>query len=100
MNRKQLIRADVITSVSGSKAGVLAGRSDTPDLVALVEWSTSFDKRDPLPTGFHIAFLQALDAAKREKYDLDRVLYAKWVIEQQAWQWLVIDVEDLDPATF
>ncbi|MEU0042908.1 hypothetical protein [Streptomyces werraensis] len=48
-SKQEIISADVITSVTASKSTVSARLSDTNELVYLVEWSTRFDKRDPLP---------------------------------------------------
>ncbi|WP_411137992.1 hypothetical protein [Streptomyces sp. C10] len=99
-SKQEAILADVITGVRGSKTSVYAIRSDTRDLIPLVEWSTSFDKRDPLPAGFYISFLQTLDEAQRKNADQNRLIMAKWVIDQQEWQWLVQDIEDLAPREF
>jgi len=89
-SRREVLRADVITSVAGSNTTVSAVRSDTQDVVFLAEWSTRFDKRDSLPDGFHIAFLQALDEARwqmaKSSEPRDHLVRAKWVINQQEWQ--------------
>ncbi|MCZ0984361.1 hypothetical protein [Streptomyces sp. x-45] len=99
-SKRQVIRADVITNVIGGKEQVHATWTGRQMPVTLVEWSTKFDKRDPLPAGFHIAFLQALDEAKRQDENRDQVIYGEWIIDQQQWKWLVKDVEDLDPKQF
>ncbi|MFD8609707.1 hypothetical protein [Streptomyces sp. NPDC059631] len=101
-SKQRAVRADVITGVSGDKENVRAFRSDTQDVTFLVEWSTSFDKRDPLPAGFYLAFLQALDEAQRKTFKGttpgDQVIKAEWSIDQQEWRWAVQDVEDLEPG--
>lgn len=98
--RQEIIRADVITSVSGDTDNVLAVRSDTKALVSLAWAVSSFGKRHPLPTGFHVFFLQVMDEVHRDKGDLDKLIMAKWVIDQEEWQWLVMDIEDLAPRDF
>ncbi|MFI5524225.1 hypothetical protein [Streptomyces platensis] len=70
-SKQEAILADVTTGVRGCKTSAYAIRSDTRDLVPLVEWSASFDKRDPLPAGFHVSFLQTLDEAQRQNADLN-----------------------------
>jgi hypothetical protein len=99
-SKQQVIRADLITRVGGDKEKVIASWTGLQIPVALVEWSTKFDNRDPLPPGFHIAFLKALDEAHREAKDGDKLLRGEWVIDQQEWQWVSEDVEDLDPKQF
>ncbi|WP_411146358.1 hypothetical protein [Streptomyces sp. x-80] len=96
---QEIVRADVITSVSGNSDNVLALRSDTQAVVSLA-WGSTAGKPRPLPAGFHVYFLQTMDEVRRDKSDLDRLVMAKWVIDQEEWQWLVVDVEDLAPREF
>ncbi|MGA5442208.1 hypothetical protein ACPCKW_22185 [Streptomyces griseoincarnatus] len=98
--RAGFIRADVITSVGGDADNVLAIRSDTQDVVSLATGRTPGGKRQPLPPGFHVYFLQTLDEVERDKSTLARAVMAKWVIDQEEWQWVVEDIEDLAPRDF
>ncbi|MET8183388.1 hypothetical protein [Streptomyces sp. NPDC005336] len=77
--RQEIIRADVITS--GHTDNVLAVRSGTQALVSLAAGPGSSAQRKPLPTGFHVDFLQVMDEVQRDKGDLDKLVMAKWVIE-------------------
>lgn len=96
---QEILRADAITSVRGDKDNVLAVRSDTRDVVSLA-WGSSAGKPKPLPAGFHVRFLQVMDEVRRDKSDLDKLVLAKWVVDQEEWQWLVMDIEDLVPHEF
>ncbi|MCX4792021.1 hypothetical protein OG369_41775 [Streptomyces sp. NBC_01221] len=96
---QEIVRADVITSVSGNSDNVLAVRSDTRELVSLA-WGSSAGKPRPLPAGFHVYFLQVMDEVQRDKGNLDKLVLAKWGIDQGEWQWLVMDIEDLAPREF
>ncbi|MBZ4319946.1 hypothetical protein [Streptomyces huiliensis] len=82
-------------------------RSDVPSSMATaasksptMRWNVSRFARNRLPPGFHLAFLQELEAARRDEYDVDHVLEAKWVVEEQAWRWRVRDLENRDPGEF
>ncbi|MFF0067026.1 hypothetical protein ACFYRC_37110 [Streptomyces sp. NPDC005279] len=97
---QEIIRADVITSVSADKDNVLAIRSDTKAVVSLAWGASSSGKPRPLPTGFHVYFLQVMDEVVRDMGDLDKLVMAKWVIDQEEWQWLVQDIEDFAPREF
>lgn len=98
--RQEIIRADVITSVSGDKDNVLALRSDTRALVSLAVGPGSSGRRKPLPTGFHVSFLQVMDEVVRDTVDLDKLVMAEWVIDKEEWRWVVQDIEDLAPREF
>ncbi|MBO1286145.1 MULTISPECIES: hypothetical protein [Streptomyces] len=98
--KRGFIRADVITSVSGDTDGVLAVRSDTQDLVSLAAAVTPAGNRKPLPAGFHVYFLQTLDEVRRDNSVLAKAVMARWVINQEEWQWVVEDIEDLAPRDF
>ncbi|MYV47895.1 hypothetical protein [Streptomyces sp. SID2888] len=98
--KRGFIRADVITSVSGDTDGVLAVRSDTQDLVSLAAAVTPAGNRKPLPAGFHVHFLQTLDEIQRDNSVLAKAVMARWVINQEEWQWAVEDIEDLAPRDF
>ncbi|MFD8608975.1 hypothetical protein [Streptomyces sp. NPDC059631] len=98
--RQEIIRADVITSVSGDADNVLAIRSDTRAVISLAVGSGSSGRRKPLPNGFHVSFLQALDSIKPSRANLDVILMASWVVDQEEWQWITQDIEDLAPEQF
>ncbi|MFJ1823409.1 hypothetical protein [Streptomyces sp. NPDC088178] len=98
--KRGFIRADVITSISGDTESVLAVRSDTQELVSLAAGVTPGGKRKPLPAGFHVYFLQTLDEVRRDKSVLAKAVMARWVINQEEWQWAVEDIEDLAPRDF
>ncbi|MFJ7236037.1 hypothetical protein ACIQWB_02690 [Streptomyces olivaceus] len=98
--KRGFIRADVITGVSGDTGGVLAVRSDTQGLVSLAAAVTPGGKRKPLPAGFHVCFLQTLDEVRRDKSALAKAVMARWVVDQDEWQWVVEDIEDLAPSDF
>ncbi|WP_371589243.1 hypothetical protein [Streptomyces virginiae] len=38
--------------------------------------------------------------ALREKSELDKLVFAKWVINQEEWKWLLQDIEGLAPRDF
>ncbi|MFF2902310.1 hypothetical protein [Streptomyces sp. NPDC057966] len=96
MSDQQLIRTDVITGVLHDKEGVFARCAGQEKPVPLVERSTSFDKRDPLPPGFHLAFVQALNQARQVARKDIQVVRATWSIGQQRWEWLAEDIDLLD----
>ncbi|WP_143064639.1 hypothetical protein [Streptomyces colonosanans] len=98
--RRGFVRADVITSVSGDGNRVRALRSDTQGVVSLAVGVTLGGRRKSLPSGFHVHFLQTLDEVQRDNSTRARAIMARWDMDQEEWQWVVEDVEDLAPRDF
>ncbi|MFH9944406.1 hypothetical protein ACH4OT_34460 [Streptomyces murinus] len=48
----------------------------------------------------HASVNSALDSIKPSRDDLDVILMASWVVDQEEWQWITQDIEDLAPKQF
>ncbi|MFF3734013.1 hypothetical protein ACFYXM_27825 [Streptomyces sp. NPDC002476] len=95
-DERELIRADAISRVRWEKERVVARWAGQQAPISLVEWSARFDKRDPLPSGFHLEFVQALNEARQKAKDGSQIVRAAWNVDQQKWQWLVKDIDLVD----
>ncbi|MCX4826723.1 hypothetical protein OG883_44585 [Streptomyces sp. NBC_01142] len=95
-DERELIRADAISRVRWDKERVVARWAGQETPVSLVEWSARFDKRDPLPSGFHLEFVRTLNQARQEAKADIQVVRAAWDVGQQKWQWLVEDIDLVD----
>ncbi|MEV6013641.1 hypothetical protein AB0M29_43730 [Streptomyces sp. NPDC051976] len=84
---RELIRAEVLTSFTGSAQNVLAVRPGAQLRVALAAGAAD----RPLPRGFHVSFVQILDLITRTHSDRDKVVSAAFDDAEQGWQWTVGD---------
>lgn len=94
-NQQVLVRADVITYLRCGPDKVTASTLESEEVTTLVEPGSSPAKRPQLPRSFHIAFLQQVEDARRDEFDVDKVITAE--LDSTGWRWTVRDLEDLDP---